>query len=359
MAGRANSLTTGAIQSGQDNWTAPASELRVFLNALAELGHDIGALINAAGLGGTNLEDPEARVPCEAYAAIFGGAQQRRFTPNLPLELARRTPLGAYPLLDYLVLTSDTAGAGLEQLARYFRITTNPLVLDVRDDRDPVEIRVTAPNPFGVEYLASLIALHLRQETDGRFVLKQVMLRKEPDDAAAMSRALGCPIETGAPWDGVCISQESWNLPLRRRDPVLRRVLESHADEMLARLPTRTGVALEVQRVLSRSVALRDARIDTIARRLGMSARSLQRRLSAEGVGFQTLLDDARKEAAARYVAESGLALAEVAYLVGYSEPAPFHRAFKRWYGATPDQFRKRGVTATSGTPPDRASVRP
>jgi AraC-like DNA-binding protein len=94
---------------------------------------------------------------------------------------------------------------------------------------------------------------------------------------------------------------------------------------------------------LSSRVTLADARVDTLARSLGMSSRSLQRRLSAEGVSFQGLLDEARKEAAARYVVGTALSLAEVAYLVGYSEPAPFHRAFKRWYGATPDQFRKRG----------------
>ena len=61
-----------------------------------------------------------------------------------------------------------------------------------------------------------------------------------------------------------------------------------------------------------------------------------------EGVSFQELVDEARKEAAGRYLGESALAISEVAYLVGYSEPAPFHRAFKRWYGVTPDVFRQK-----------------
>jgi AraC-like DNA-binding protein len=60
------------------------------------------------------------------------------------------------------------------------------------------------------------------------------------------------------------------------------------------------------------------------------------------GVSYQDLLDESRKEASARYIRESTLAIGEVAYLVGYSEPAPFHRAFKRWYGMTPDVFRRR-----------------
>jgi AraC-like DNA-binding protein len=72
-----------------------------------------------------------------------------------------------------------------------------------------------------------------------------------------------------------------------------------------------------------------------------LSGRTLQRRLAAEGVSFQELLDEARKDAAARFLRERTLSACEVAYLVGYSEPAPFHRAFKRWYGTTPELFRK------------------
>jgi hypothetical protein len=82
---------------------------------------------------------------------VIAYAQQQRFTPNLALELARRTPLGAYPLLDYLVMTSDTVGSGIRQLARYFRIETIPIVFDICDDGDPVEVRVSAPAHFGVE----------------------------------------------------------------------------------------------------------------------------------------------------------------------------------------------------------------
>ena len=87
------------------------------------------------------------------------------------------------------------------------------------------------------------------------------------------------------------------------------------------------------------------ATIDEIARQLAMSGRTLQRRLAAEGVSYQQLLDDARKEAATRYICEPSLSICEIACLVGYSEPAPFHRAFKRWYGVTPDIYRQTQIS--------------
>ena len=100
------------------------------------------------------------------------------------------------------------------------------------------------------------------------------------------------------------------------------------------------GGGVDVQRLLSARIAGGATRIETGARELALSPRTLQRRLTAEGVTYQALLDETRKEAAAGYVNDSALSLAEIAYLLGYSEPAPFHRAFKRWYGVTPDTFR-------------------
>ena len=128
--------------------------------------------------------------------------------------------------------------------------------------------------------------------------------------------------------------------PVAPEGPGAAADARDQAKEILARLPARTGLALEVQRALATRVAGGDTQIQTIARQFAISERTLQRRLAGEGVSYQSLLDDARKEAAARYLSGSTLAICEVAYLVGYSEPAPFHRAFKRWYGITPEAFR-------------------
>ena len=235
----------------------------------------------------------------------------------------------------------------MQQLARYFRLSGNPVVLDVRDeDHDDIRVQMgSGAAPFSLEYVAALIVLHLRTETDGRFAATSISFQHTPDDPAGFGRALGCAVRPGSSWNGVSVSLQAWQLPLRRRDSVLRHVLESHADDILERLPTRTGLALEVQRALASRAAGSDSRIGALASQFAMSGRTLQRRLAAEGVSYQQLLDDARKEAASRYISEPTLAICEVAYLVGYSEPAPFHRAFKRWYGTTPEVFRHKERT--------------
>jgi AraC-like DNA-binding protein len=100
------------------------------------------------------------------------------------------------------------------------------------------------------------------------------------------------------------------------------------------------GVALEVRRALAARVGRGDARIQTIARNLATSPRSLQRRLAAAGVSYRQLLDLSRKHAAERYLTDSLLSIGEVAYLLGYSEPTAFNRALRRWHRDTPQALR-------------------
>jgi AraC-like DNA-binding protein len=316
-------------------------ELRAFLDAMVRLGHDGDALLRDVDLSRDQLNDVDARVPCDAFGAIVAGAQRQRFIPNIGLELARVTPLGAYPLLDYLVATSETLGAGIVQLGRYMRLIGNPIQISVHENDEHAEVRVAnAAAPFSIEFSVSLMVLHLRAETEDRLVVAHVNVSHTLDDRHAFAHALGCDVRDEASWNGMVIPIDAWRLPLRRRDSMLRRFLEIQADEMLARLPQRNGLAGDVQRALARDLTGGAERIGIVARELAMSGRTLQRRLASEGVSYQQLLDAARQEAAARYLREPTLAISEIAYLVGYSEPAAFHRAFKRWYGVTPEAFR-------------------
>jgi AraC-like DNA-binding protein len=342
MTAHANSLIErDTARRALRRWSIPASDLRAFMNAFERIGYDAERLLASAGIATADVNDPDGRIPSESLGRIISAAQQQRFTPNLAMELARVTALGAFPLLDYLVMTSDSVGTGVAQLARYYRLIGNPVVIEVQESPDEIRVAMVSSAPFSVEFLATLMVLHLRNETDGRFGPDSVSVRHKPDDVAAWEGVLGCRVHQSAPWNGVSVPLASWSLPLRRRDPVLRQILEARADDVLGRLPARTGLAREVQRALASRVAGSDMRIEALARQLAMSPRTLQRRLAAEQVSYQELLDDARKEAAARYLSESTLAICEVAYLVGYSEPAPFHRAFKRWYAMTPENFRQ------------------
>lgn len=353
MTARANRLTIRATKRERGApaiATDAASSIRIAVDALGRLGYDTEPLLVGAGLRRSDRDDPDGRIPCATTAALFCHALQQRPMKNLGIRIAAVTPIGAYPLIDYLIVTSQSVGAGLEQLARYFRLVGTNRRFDVHDDEDPIRLVYEGPpNPFDCEYGIALCILHLREETEDRFRAEHVSFAHTPDDAAEIERVLGCPVRANASWNGWTMSRDAWKCPLRRRDPILRGVLERQANEMMARLPAMSGVALEVRRLLASRVAGGDTRIGVVAQALARSARSLQRQLAAEGFSYQELVDLTRKEAAGRYLADSSLPIAEVAYLLGYSEPAAFHRAFKRWNDETPQAFRQgHGVGRTA-----------
>jgi len=348
MAAPAKELTKSAnLSSGgpRTTFTDPVQTARVFLDALGRLGYDKNSLLSAAGLDFSKSADPDVRIPCQVLGAMFGYAMRTRTLKNLGMRLAVETPIGAFPLLDYLIVTCETVAQGIHQLSRYYRLTDAPYVLEIQDDADPVRVIYHGPREsLAFEYGISLVILHLREETNNRLNAAYVTFIHQPDDLVEMQQVLGCPVRGGGICNSLAISRETWHTPMRRRDPVLRGVLERHAEEIIARTPALDNVTGEIRRVIMSRILRGETEIQNVARALGTSARSLQRRLSAAGTSFQTLIDSTRREAATRYLQDRKISIGEVAYLLGYSEPPAFHRAFKRWNGITPQEFRARGA---------------
>jgi AraC-like DNA-binding protein len=323
--------------------TESIGNIRIFIEALERLGYDGDELLQAIQLRRSDFNDPDGRVPCSLVGAMFGRAMQERPLKNLGTRIAAETPIGAFPLIDYLVLTSESVGQGLRKLSQYFRLVDFPVLIDIHEEESTVQIVYNgSPSPFGCEFGVALSILHLREETGNEFHAEHVNFVHSPEDVAEIERLLACPVRTGRPWTGWVMSRDVWTLSLRRRDPILSGLLETQAKDMLHRLPASVGTAIRVRRVLISRVAGGDTDIEAVARTLATSARSLQRQLTAEGISYRELLEATRKEAAERYLSNSSLSITEIAYLLGYSEVAAFHRAFKRWYDTTPLAFRQR-----------------
>lgn len=321
--------------------TQPSLTLRVFVTGLARLGYETASLLAAAGITEAQLADPDGRVPCISISAVVGQAMRTRPMSNLGIKVAAETPIGAFQLLDYLIVTCENVCQGMRQLARYLRLSEAPFSIEIHDAEDPIRVvLVGIQDSFTAGFEIALAIFHLRRETESRFQPKYVAFTQTPDDVREAEHLLACPVRTKRPWLGLALSQQNWELPLRRRDAVLQSVLLRNAEEVAARLPKSNGLVADLRRTLMVRLAQGDADIESVARSMATSVRSLQRRLASSGTTYQELLDSTRREAAGRYLADRALSISEVGYLLGYSEPAAFHRAFKRWHGSTPQEFR-------------------
>ncbi len=338
LALRATPSSTPPPPAGS-TWST-ARDLLVLANGLERLGYRADELLASVGLRRAELEAPDVWLPCDTYGKVVASAQRVRYTSNLMLRVAAAAPPGSYPLLEYIIATSDTVEHGLSQMERYLQLVLNPAAFTLERDAGTLRVR-TAASPLGAEFLVALTVLRLRDCTDGSFKPALVCFAHEPDDAQTFAQVLGTHVRSKAGWSGFCVGSDARGLALRGRDPVLRQLLEERAAELLARTSAFSGLAADVQRLLAARLAEREVRLGTIARALAMSSRTLQRRLAAEGVSYDGLLDGVRKETAGRYLRESALAAAEVAYLVGFAEATAFHRAFRRWYGVSPGTYRR------------------
>jgi len=363
MTPRASSLTPRASRGGPAPGVPAGGQtmgsIRPFLDAFVRLGAPREALIGAAGLGPAELDDPDAVVTGAACSAFFGEAVRRLPLPNLAQRVAEMIQMGDYPLLDYLILTSPTVGDGFGHLVRYLRILGSPAELAIldADRKGPVRVVVTQGNPFANEFTLALAILHFGRETEGRFRASGLSFRHRLADRADFERRLGCRVRDAAAEDALTLDRRTWALPLRRRDAVLHGVLRAQADEALSRRESDGTFSSEVRRALAPRVTGGDVRLSSVARALAASPRTLQRRLAEEGLSYQDVLDGARRESAEQYLADSRLSVGEVGYLLGFSEPAAFHRAFRRWNGMTPLDFRR--ARSSRRPPAPRTSRRP
>ena len=132
------------------------------------------------------------------------------------------------------------------------------------------------------------------------------------------------------------------SLPLRQPDPHLRALLDDEAVRLLQQLPATSAVANEVQTVCAKLLPDTSPRLDTVARSLHRSPRTLQRQLQQDGLQFQTVVDDTRRQLANGYLQDPHLTLTDIAGLLGYAEQSAFTRAYRRWTGSPPNRARRR-----------------
>jgi AraC-like DNA-binding protein len=199
-----------------------------------------------------------------------------------------------------------------------------------------------ADNPFIAQFQTSIAVHHLREETNGALRVSHVSLVDPPDDSRDLERLLGVRVHAPAAWNGVEFPRAATRLPLRRRDPCCDASRGTRGERRSATIALTRVDRRAVRSVVVTRLARGLPDVDAVARHLAIAPRTLQRRLAAEGVSYQQVVDDVRRDAAERLLADPSLAVSQIGYLLGFSEPSAFHRAFKRWHDVTPQEYRQR-----------------
>jgi len=342
-----------AASSGHADSGLAVRGLRPVVDGLAALGHDPAPILAAAGLADADWDDPDAHVPTAAAFTMWQHAVERTGDADVGLHVALAAPLSAFDVSAYVMLASPTVGAGYERLSRYQRLihsATRILIEPCAGER--TAIRHVLPGGLAVPRQSAefLLAIWLRggrtaASSDWRPAAVR-FAHAAPPSTSELERFFGVEPDFAAGENALVVDAALLATPCVRADPALLAILDRHVADLLQRLPQGASLADRVRSVVA--AELRGGAAPTqeiVATRVRRSVRSLQRGLAAEGASLSAILDAVRHELALRHLAERRLSIAEVAFLLGYEELSSFYRAFRRWTGTTPGDFRAQRST--------------
>ena len=320
----------------------PASSLRLLVEGLATRGVSLAACAARLGVQPDSLCGEGDTTPAKAlaladFALEVGG-------PSFGVDAGFAIPPGRLGLVDHLCAAAPTVGAALEDLQRYFALVATGVRLrwqgsSLSIELPPVEL---AHQRLFAEITFALVDQRMTARA-GR-ALGAVVAFPWPAPAHRDRIERHWPsARFDAPGCSMALPADCVEVALASADPALRELLDGYASRELASRRPAPVVSARVSREVVAALPGRPSSAGEVARALGMSPRSLRRALAAEGTRFSDVRDAAMLGVAAGALADPARTIAEVGWLLGYSEPSAFHRAFRRWTNSTPEHFRQSG----------------
>ncbi len=305
-------------------------------------------LLASVGLDPDAAVDPKIMIADTAYYAALERIAEEIDVTDLPLRTGASMRLDDYGALGLAFKSASSLGASYARVARFARLWTSVVEYTLEPDGAATWFRLhrAGPRRLGLRLsneatLASAAAIAREVSPTGRFAPLEVHLRHAAPATVARHEAyFGCRMVFGSDRDALLISQASMQSANRLGDKGITRFLVNHLERELDALVDTRPLADRTRDVIARALSEGLPKMNDVARHLGVSARSLHRRLTDEGLTFRTLTEDTRREIAEGLLKEERYSIADIAYLTGFSEQSAFNRAFKRWTGETPARYR-------------------
>lgn len=329
---------------------------RTYADFAAQNGADRAALLAAAGIDADSLVDQDARVPLDRFQSLILHAKAATGDPAFVLHHAMATKIEDISVVGLIVHSCRTMGESMEQLNRYGKLMVE---VDVMEGTERFAIDITPegawiidqrPDPNAFPELtesgfARFISEFIREFPDKPFAKALEVTHAPPSYAEAYSRLLLCPVTFDAPRNALLIDTAWLSQEFDEHVGYVFGIFTDKADALLAELDRDKTLRARIEAHLMPILHKGDVSVESVAAEMGMSRQTLYRRLKDEGATFAGVMDDLRCRMASDYLTARKVSVNETAYLVGFSEASSFVRAFRRWTGQTPAEFRAAALT--------------
>lgn len=322
--------------------TAPHGISVALLRPLAELlGQlDVDRLAFLRSVGVDDGMPPNTYVEASCVDVQLDAIAKRRDDPAFALTLARAASARPLGLFGHMVWLSGTVRDALTRAVKFWAMVTQRTTLSLVEAGGIATIQqraVPAAVPKGrilTEFPFASLALRARDATKGAFALRAVRFRHHGEMVPAYAEVFRAPVTFGAPLDELELEAAQLDLALASADPITSAALEQKVAQLIAHVPARDSFIDRVRTAAAANLEVTPT-LETVAKRVGVSARTLRRHLEQHGHTLRAIIDDLRRERADALL-DAGMSVKEIAFALGFSEPSAFSRAYKRWTGKAP-----------------------
>lgn len=325
--------------------------LQGLLDYLERQGQPVDKLIEQMGLSAQILAQRDQRIDAQLYLQLLEFGVKATGDTCLGLHLGESVRPGYYGVLGYLIMSCATLADALHRQARYATLVGNLGQVDLADE--PPRAGIEAQVAHSWQPLLAQQSRQLSEETLAGWMTfghwisglqippTEVRFQHSaPADTREHQRIFRCPVLFDQADNALVFPKRLLSSPLSQADVQVRSMFDAYADRLLTEIKQGNSVLDQTRLQLVKQLSQGTPELAQIADQLAMSPRTLQRRLSDAGLSFNQLLEQTRKHMVLQYLADPALELSEIAYLVGFSEAGSLARAFRRWTGQSPHEYR-------------------
>jgi AraC-like DNA-binding protein len=327
--------------------TASGGLSRLAANRLRTADIKLELLLSRVGLTLDQIDDPEIRIDAHNQIAFLEAAAEALSDEFLGFSLAEEFDCRDLGLLYYVMASSDTLGDALKRASRYSRITNEGIVLEYLEAHEP-KLRLTyagIPRHADRQQIEFCILAMVRvcRLLSGRQLLpKHVsIMHVGSKGISKFAHFLGKDIEFGSGADEIAFPAGCCEWTLTNADPRLNKILLKVCEESLNARKTTGAFRVTVENTIAPLLPHGQAHATAVAKKLGMSERTLARRLATEGVTFMEVLQQLKANLASRYLEDEGMPISRTAWLLGFEDASSFSHACRRWTGKSPRELRR------------------
>jgi AraC-like DNA-binding protein/lambda repressor-like predicted transcriptional regulator len=327
-----------------------ATWAQVIVRALEADGISSAPLLREAGIDPSTLHDANQRIAQANMSLLWRAALRVSGDECFGLRVARCGYPTDFHGLSFAMQSSFTLSEALERSIRYSSVISTSA--DMQIQRLPGVTRLVYGLVDGVvveriateAFIASAVQFAQQTWREAAVIKRVCLSRPTPANPERWAQLLGCPVSFDAPVNAIDYDNAWLQAPLRTGNSEVARGLDLVLSDYLER-QRRSNLPERVRSVIARQLPLGEVQQSKVADELGMSVRNLHRHLHKHASSFKDLLDESRRQLAITYLRQSHCSINEICYRLGFNEPSSFNRAFRRWTGCSPGQWRREELT--------------